>query len=145
MLCDDIAPFGGGRRLGGNDWPRGCPVKTWITGNLVWAESKCEYCGPFCGAPAIPSDGAPDARDDCPVYPSRATGRPKPKISKAKRARIFERDGHACLACGSTEDLTLDHIVHWSKGGGNEDTNLRTLCHSCNSRRGDRHLKEVDL
>ncbi|MBD3004693.1 HNH endonuclease [Streptomyces sp. 5-10] len=65
-------------------------------------------------------------------------------ISQRKRARILERDGHACLACESADDLTLDHVVHWSKGGSNADDNLRVLCRPCNSSRGTGELAGVD-
>lgn len=58
-------------------------------------------------------------------------------VSKDRRAAVFERDGNACLACGATHSLSLDHIVPLSKGGDNSDDNLQTLCHSCNSSKGD--------
>lgn len=54
------------------------------------------------------------------------------------RARIYTRDGRRCLTCGATDDLTLDHIYPWSLGGPDTDDNLRTLCRSCNSRKGAR-------
>jgi hypothetical protein len=56
------------------------------------------------------------------------------------RREIFERDGFACLACGATEDLTVDHVLPRSAGGGNGRDNLQTLCRSCNSRKGSRLL-----
>ena len=43
-----------------------------------------------------------------------------------------------CACCGSTEDITIDHIIPLSKGGDDELNNLRLLCRSCNSRKGDR-------
>lgn len=46
--------------------------------------------------------------------------------------------GHRCLACGSQEPLTVDHIVPLSKGGTNDITNLQPLCHRCNSAKGDK-------
>ena len=58
------------------------------------------------------------------------------------RAAVFERDEYTCVFCSSVEDLTLDHIIPWSRGGEDTVTNLRTLCRSCNSRRGNR--MEVD-
>lgn len=60
----------------------------------------------------------------------------RPNIPFALRAEVYERDGHQCLQCGATEDLTLDHIVPYSLGGPDTFENLRTLCRSCNSRRG---------
>jgi hypothetical protein len=65
------------------------------------------------------------ARDD-----NRAT------IPAAQRRRIYDRDGNACLNCGTTDDLTLDHIHPWSLYGPDTDENLRTLCRSCNSSKG---------
>lgn len=67
------------------------------------------------------------SRDD-----SRAT------IHDQQRQRIYDRDGRACLICGTSSDLTLDHIYPWSLGGPDTDGNLRTLCRSCNSRKGAR-------
>lgn len=54
------------------------------------------------------------------------------------RQAIYERDEYACVDCGSGDDLTLDHIWPWSKGGPDTLNNLRTLCRSCNSRKGAR-------
>lgn len=58
----------------------------------------------------------------------------------AHREKVFSRDSYTCVFCGATEDLTLDHILPISKGGGNELSNLQTLCRSCNSRKGARLL-----
>lgn len=66
------------------------------------------------------------------------------KVSAGRRAEVIARDGSRCLACGTTEDLTVDHIKHQSRGGGHEVENLRTLCRSCNSRRGAGSLPAVD-
>lgn len=54
------------------------------------------------------------------------------------RQFVMQRDGTACVLCGSTDSPTLDHIWPWSKGGTHEPTNLRVLCRSCNSSKGDR-------
>lgn len=59
-------------------------------------------------------------------------------LSKAQCVRIMVRDGGKCVKCSATEDLTIDHIVPVSKGGSDEDDNLRTLCRSCNSTKGAR-------
>lgn len=63
---------------------------------------------------------------------------PRKSVSPTKALRVFARDGYACKECGTREELTVDHIVPVSRGGGNEDENLQTLCRSCNSRKGAR-------
>jgi len=40
-----------------------------------------------------------------------------------------------CTVCGSTEDLTAEHVVPVA-AGGSEDGPLVTLCRRCNSSRG---------
>lgn len=59
-------------------------------------------------------------------------------IPDGLRKRVMERDGYACTECGCTNDLTLDHIHPWSKGGPDAYENLRVLCRPCNSRKGAR-------
>lgn len=53
------------------------------------------------------------------------------------RTNILKRDGHACVYCGSTENLTLDHVTPKSKGGRDSWDNLVTACKPCNSKKGD--------
>lgn len=55
---------------------------------------------------------------------------------------IFERDGGACVYCGSREFPTLDHIVPRSRGGGDGFDNLALACRSCNSSKGARTPEE---
>jgi hypothetical protein len=75
---------------------------------------------------------------------SRIAAPRRPRLSSRTRWAVFARDGYRCLACGALENLTIDHIEHQSRGGGHEVENLRTLCLSCNSRRGAGALDEVD-
>ncbi len=49
------------------------------------------------------------------------------------RNRIFSRDGFICKICGTSDNLTIDHIISVYRGGGNEDDNLQALCNRCNS------------
>ncbi|MFW6184033.1 MAG: HNH endonuclease [Chloroflexota bacterium] len=51
-------------------------------------------------------------------------------------AELCEMYGNCCLACGSTEDLTADHVVPLSCGGSNSIDNIQPLCRSCNSSKG---------
>lgn len=52
------------------------------------------------------------------------------------RAAVFARDGHACVACGATEGLTIDHVIPKSRGGSDDDGNKQTLCRGCNQAKG---------
>jgi 5-methylcytosine-specific restriction protein A len=63
------------------------------------------------------------------------TGKRK-SVPPRVRAAVKERDG-ACVACGSTVDLTVDHIKAIRSGGSNEPENLQTLCKPCNVRKRD--------
>lgn len=60
------------------------------------------------------------------------------RIPVRVRRLVYARDGHACVECEAVDDLSLDHIIPWSKGGSDAPENLRTLCRSCNSSKGDR-------
>lgn len=60
------------------------------------------------------------------------------KIPADVRSAVFERDNHRCGECGTTDDLTLDHIHPWSRGGRDVIGNLRVLCRPCNSSKGAR-------
>lgn len=67
-------------------------------------------------------------------------------IRQEKRLAIYLRDGLACVYCGAAlEDgaqLTLDHLLPHSQGGGNEASNLVTACKQCNSSRGNRPVND---
>ena len=53
---------------------------------------------------------------------------------------LIERDGYQCQVTGSTEDLTIDHIVPLSKGGSDDIDNLRLVTRSVNSSKGSKPL-----
>ncbi len=61
------------------------------------------------------------------------------------RYNLFKRDGYSCQYCGTSKDLTLDHVVPKSKGGKSSWTNLVTACKHCNSRKGDETPEKVGL
>lgn len=54
------------------------------------------------------------------------------------RGLVYERDGAACVRCGTKKRLTIDHIKPLSLGGTNDLENLQVLCRPCNSRKGAR-------
>jgi len=57
-------------------------------------------------------------------------------ISKWTKRDVFDRDNHTCLACGTTNNLTIDHIKPRIIGGTNDFDNLQTICQHCNLAKG---------
>jgi len=57
-----------------------------------------------------------------------------------KKQRILEKNFFACVECGSTENLELDHIIPVSQGGPDDD-NLQILCSVCHHRKHKTHAK----
>jgi 5-methylcytosine-specific restriction endonuclease McrA len=53
---------------------------------------------------------------------------------------VFEMYGKQCLCCGSTKQISLDHVVSVKNGGENSIENLQPLCKSCNSTKGFRTI-----
>ncbi len=53
---------------------------------------------------------------------------------------LCEIYGNRCLACGSDEPLTVDHVVPLSCGGHNGIENIQPLCSTCNGRKGTRTI-----
>ena len=61
------------------------------------------------------------------------------------RQNIFKRDNLECQYCGTKKDLTLDHVVPSSRGGGHSWLNLVTACKRCNARKGDYTPEEAGM
>lgn len=61
------------------------------------------------------------------------------------RQNIFKRDGFRCQYCGTSRNLTLDHVVPKARGGKTSWANLVTACKNCNTRKGDYMLEEIGL
>lgn len=57
------------------------------------------------------------------------------KIPTNVRAQVYARDGLRCVTCGTSDDLTIDHVVAVANGGTNDITNLQSMCQPCNSRK----------
>jgi 5-methylcytosine-specific restriction endonuclease McrA len=68
---------------------------------------------------------------------NRTHQRPDYRIKKWRelRERVLARDGR-CVACGSVEDLRVDHILSLARGGTNTEGNMQALCARCNAIKG---------
>jgi CRISPR/Cas system Type II protein with McrA/HNH and RuvC-like nuclease domain len=64
---------------------------------------------------------------------------------RVNRSRIYRRDGGECVYCGSTKQLTLDHVIPRSRGGENSWNNLVTCCHNCNLKKANRTPAEANM
>ena len=55
---------------------------------------------------------------------------------------VLDYWGPMCAYCGSTEDLTLDHIVPLAQGMTHSSGNLCVACRPCNGSKGAKELSE---
>ncbi len=68
----------------------------------------------------------------------RLSPKPRKSIPQDVRMTVFQRDRFRCRECGSTENLTVDHIKPRARLGQDELSNYQTLCGRCNSKKGTR-------
>lgn len=61
------------------------------------------------------------------------------------RKNVLIRDKFTCQYCGSNHDLTIDHVLPLSRGGGSNWENVVAACRVCNGRKGNRTPKEAGM
>lgn len=67
---------------------------------------------------------------------------------KFNRRNIFARDHNQCQYCGRkfpTSELSLDHVIPRSQGGGTTWDNIVCACVDCNVRKGGRTPKQANM
>ena len=67
---------------------------------------------------------------------------------KFNRRNIFARDNNQCQYCGkkfSTSELSLDHVIPRSQGGGTTWENIVCACVDCNVRKGGRTPRQANM
>ena len=72
---------------------------------------------------------------------------PKKNVTLNRR-NIFARDHSKCQYCGKhfpTTELSLDHVIPRTRGGGATWENLVCACVKCNVKKGGRPPKEVGM
>lgn len=68
-------------------------------------------------------------------------------IPKKVKDKVWERDNHRCIICGSACAMPNSHYIRRSKGGLGIEENIVTMCFKChfeydNSTKGE-HLKLI--
>ncbi len=64
---------------------------------------------------------------------------------KITRRAVFARDDWTCQYCGARSQLTVDHVIPRSKGGGSTWDNIVASCAPCNRRKGDTLLRQSGM
>lgn len=67
------------------------------------------------------------------------------KVPPVSRRNVLKRDRYICQYCGSSQRLTLDHVVPRFQGGPHRWDNVVTACEPCNSRKGDKTPKQAGM
>ncbi|MBC8093244.1 MAG: HNH endonuclease [Pseudonocardia sp.] len=75
---------------------------------------------------------------------SRYVRVPYRQSASLTRKAVMERDRHRCAYCTRRAD-TLDHVVPRSRGGDSVWENVVTSCATCNHKKGNRLLHEVQM
>ena len=61
------------------------------------------------------------------------------QVSKKELVKLYSSP---CIACGTSERVTVDHIIPIARGGTHSIGNLQPLCLSCNSSKNFRTMSE---
>lgn len=70
------------------------------------------------------------------------------QVVKLNRRNLFARDRNQCQYCGKTfptSELSIDHVVPRSQGGGEAWENLVCACVKCNARKGGRTPEQAHM
>jgi 5-methylcytosine-specific restriction endonuclease McrA len=80
------------------------------------------------------------------------SGYKRGKISSRQYLFILKRDHYRCVICGANPAsdngktiLHIDHIIPVSKGGSSDNSNLWTLCATCNYNKLDKIESDIIL
>lgn len=76
--------------------------------------------------------------------PAQHKSNPSRYVPDKTRMEVFQRDGGACVWCGSQENVEFDHVTPVSKGGKSTACNLQLLCRSCNRKKRTREAEQAE-
>lgn len=60
-------------------------------------------------------------------------------ISKEEMSKLY---ASACTYCGSSDNITIDHVIPLSRGGSHSVSNLVSACAKCNMSKGAKTVME---
>ena len=72
---------------------------------------------------------------------------PQPKVHFSRRT-LYKRDSMTCQYCGKrpgSAELTVDHVMPKSRGGGTTWENCTLACVECNARKANRTPSEANM
>jgi 5-methylcytosine-specific restriction endonuclease McrA len=64
---------------------------------------------------------------------------------RPSKTMIYKRDNNSCQYCGSTHNLTIDHVIPKCRGGQDTWENLVVACCSCNTKKGNTLLEQTGM
>lgn len=64
---------------------------------------------------------------------------------RPSKTMIYKRDNNSCQYCGSTRNLTIDHVIPKCRGGQDTWENLVVACCSCNTKKGNMLLEQTGM
>jgi hypothetical protein len=115
------------------------------SGLLTWTGASMKHYQAFLDGEEFAWSQPYDlAKSDKKPKAKKASKGPKAGTKAASRAKLMDRDGTDCWFCSLPlgEDITLEHLVPQSRGGGNDIANL-VLAHAvCNRTAADLSLSE---
>ena len=71
--------------------------------------------------------------------------RPRVQVVPFSRRNVLRRDFFTCQYCGSTLELTIDHVMPRSRGGRHAWDNVVTACRECNQKKGNKTPQEAGM
>jgi hypothetical protein len=118
-----------------------------LSGDLVWVSRPCRSAEDYAYIKLKVEEFILEKRDEYSALIRRVERLKKILDKEFDGSREFptddvlafvmKRDGEKCALCDSREFLQFDHIYPRSKGGSDETGNIRILCRTCSSKRGN--------
>lgn len=103
---------------------------------IEYSGKRSKFCSFECSRLYYKAQYRQRNKDKIHAYKKDRRAKGLEKISLTRPSVLFKEiiKGKECRACHTKENLTVNHIVPLSIGGGHEEKNIEILCVSCNSK-----------